>query len=196
MRRRLLGQIMAASTSSILIWGSVWGVPSIIEISVIKFKIRLISEVLVNSVWACDNTNLLFLNINLKKRALQIGLPQDKNRNWRTSENTSGVGLHLTLPAPRINYYNQVEACVWTNCLESPEMADRRQSGLANVTKGNSPNQICFQRSLYSENPTYTKIANATWAWLVEAIGSGVRIRSPRHGRPLYGEWGIPPVCT
>jgi hypothetical protein len=29
---------------------SVWGFPSIIEISVRKFKIRLISEVLVNSV--------------------------------------------------------------------------------------------------------------------------------------------------
>jgi hypothetical protein len=48
MRRRLLGQMMAvtlrqlsASTSSILIWGSVWGFPSIIEISVRKFKIRL-----------------------------------------------------------------------------------------------------------------------------------------------------------
>jgi hypothetical protein len=48
MRRRLLGQMMAvtlrqlvASTSSILIWGSVWGFPSIIEIPVRKFKIRL-----------------------------------------------------------------------------------------------------------------------------------------------------------
>jgi hypothetical protein len=59
MRRRLLGQMMAvtlrqlvASTSSILIWGSVWGFPSIIEISIRKYKIRvrLISEVLVNSV--------------------------------------------------------------------------------------------------------------------------------------------------
>jgi hypothetical protein len=58
MRRRLLRQMMAltlrqlvASTSSILIWGSVWGFPSpIIAISVRKFKIRLISEVLVNSV--------------------------------------------------------------------------------------------------------------------------------------------------
>jgi hypothetical protein len=57
MRRRLIGQMMAvtlghlsASTSSILIWGSVWGFPSIIEISVRKFKIRLISEVLFNSV--------------------------------------------------------------------------------------------------------------------------------------------------
>jgi hypothetical protein len=29
-----------ASTSSILIWGSVWGFPSIIEISVRKFKIK------------------------------------------------------------------------------------------------------------------------------------------------------------
>jgi hypothetical protein len=38
---------LVASTSSILIWGSVWGFPSIIEISVRKFKIRLISEVLV-----------------------------------------------------------------------------------------------------------------------------------------------------
>jgi hypothetical protein len=57
MRRRLLGQMMAvtlrqlvASTSSILIWGNVWGFPSIIEISVRKFKIRRISEVLVNNV--------------------------------------------------------------------------------------------------------------------------------------------------
>jgi hypothetical protein len=41
---------LIASTSSILIWGSVWGFPSIIEISLRKFKIRLISEVLVNSV--------------------------------------------------------------------------------------------------------------------------------------------------
>jgi hypothetical protein len=49
MRRRLLGQMMAV-TSSILIWGSVCGFPSIIEITVSKFKIRLISEVLVNSV--------------------------------------------------------------------------------------------------------------------------------------------------
>jgi hypothetical protein len=40
----------SASTSSILILGSVWGFPSIIEISERKFKIRLISEVLVNSV--------------------------------------------------------------------------------------------------------------------------------------------------
>jgi hypothetical protein len=40
---------LSASTSSILIWGSVWGFPSIIEISVRKFKIRLISEVLVVS---------------------------------------------------------------------------------------------------------------------------------------------------
>jgi hypothetical protein len=36
-------------------WGSVWGFTSIIEISARKFKIRLISEVLVNSVWAYDN---------------------------------------------------------------------------------------------------------------------------------------------
>jgi hypothetical protein len=43
----------SASTSSILIWGF----PSIIEISVRKYKIRLISEVLVNSVRAYDNTN-------------------------------------------------------------------------------------------------------------------------------------------
>jgi hypothetical protein len=57
MRRRLLGQMMAvtlrqlvASTSSILIWGSVCAFPSIIEISVRKFKMRLISKVLVNSV--------------------------------------------------------------------------------------------------------------------------------------------------
>jgi hypothetical protein len=57
MRCRLLGQMMAvtlrqlvASTSSILIWGSVWRFPSIIEISVRIFKIRLISEVLVNSI--------------------------------------------------------------------------------------------------------------------------------------------------
>jgi hypothetical protein len=57
MRRRLLGQMMAvtlrqlsASTSLILIWSSVWGFPSIIEISVRRFKIRLISEVIVNSV--------------------------------------------------------------------------------------------------------------------------------------------------
>jgi hypothetical protein len=57
MRRRLLGQMMAvtlrqlaASTSSILIWGSVWGFPSIIDISVRKFKIRFISEVLVKNV--------------------------------------------------------------------------------------------------------------------------------------------------
>jgi hypothetical protein len=56
MRRRLLGQMMVvtlrqfvASTSSILIWGSVWGFPFIIEISIRKFKIRLIFEVLVNS---------------------------------------------------------------------------------------------------------------------------------------------------
>jgi hypothetical protein len=57
MRRRLLGQMMAvtlrqlaSSTSSILIWGSIWGFPYITEISVTKFKIRLISEVLVNSI--------------------------------------------------------------------------------------------------------------------------------------------------
>jgi hypothetical protein len=37
--------------------------------------------------------------MNLKKRALQIGLPRDKNRNGRTNENTNGVGLHLTLLA-------------------------------------------------------------------------------------------------
>jgi hypothetical protein len=56
MRRRLLGQMMAvtlwqlvAATSSILIWGGVWGFPTIIEISVRKFRIRLISGVLVNS---------------------------------------------------------------------------------------------------------------------------------------------------
>jgi hypothetical protein len=49
MRRILLGQMMAvmlrqlsASASSILIWGSVWGFPSMIEISVRKLKIRLI----------------------------------------------------------------------------------------------------------------------------------------------------------
>jgi hypothetical protein len=40
---------LVASTSSILIWGRVWGFPSIIEISVRKLKIRLISEVLVDS---------------------------------------------------------------------------------------------------------------------------------------------------
>jgi hypothetical protein len=50
---------LVASTSSIFIWGSAWGFPSIIEISVRKFKIRLISEVLVNTcnVSAYDNTN-------------------------------------------------------------------------------------------------------------------------------------------
>jgi hypothetical protein len=48
---------LAASTSSILIWGSVWGFPSIIEISVRKLKIGLISEVLVNRVLTYDNTN-------------------------------------------------------------------------------------------------------------------------------------------
>jgi hypothetical protein len=76
------------------------------------------SEVLVNSVWAYDNTNKeisLFLNISLKKRALKIRLPRDKTRNWRTNENTNGVGLHLTLPATNINYYKQVEPCVRTN---------------------------------------------------------------------------------
>jgi hypothetical protein len=36
---------LSASTSSILIWVSVWGLPFIIEISVRKFKIRRISEV-------------------------------------------------------------------------------------------------------------------------------------------------------
>jgi hypothetical protein len=43
---------LVASTSSILIWGSFWGFPYmyIIAISVRKFKIRLVSEVLVNSV--------------------------------------------------------------------------------------------------------------------------------------------------
>jgi hypothetical protein len=48
---------LVASTSPILIWDSVWGFPSIIEISVRRFKIRLISEVLVNSVRGYDNTN-------------------------------------------------------------------------------------------------------------------------------------------
>jgi hypothetical protein len=64
MRRCRLGQMMAvtlrqtsASTSSILLGGSIWGFPSIIEISVRKFKIRLISEVLINSVRGYDNTN-------------------------------------------------------------------------------------------------------------------------------------------
>jgi hypothetical protein len=62
--------------------GYVWGFPSIIEISVTKFKIQLISKVLVNSVSAYDNTNKenVFI-INLKKRALQIGLARDKKRN-------------------------------------------------------------------------------------------------------------------
>jgi hypothetical protein len=36
----------SASTSSILIWGSVWGFPSIIEISGRKIKIRLIPKFL------------------------------------------------------------------------------------------------------------------------------------------------------
>jgi hypothetical protein len=50
---------LAASTSSILIWGSVWGFPSIsiIKIFVRKLKIRHISEMLVNSVRAYYDTN-------------------------------------------------------------------------------------------------------------------------------------------
>jgi hypothetical protein len=63
MRRRLLGQVMAV-TSSIPICGSVWGFPSITEISVRKTHFRSSCY----SVWAYDNTNkrnLLFLNISL-----------------------------------------------------------------------------------------------------------------------------------
>jgi hypothetical protein len=46
-----LRQLSASTSSMILIWGSVWGFPSIIE------------------------RNVLFLNISLKNWALQIGLP-------------------------------------------------------------------------------------------------------------------------
>jgi hypothetical protein len=154
----------SASTSSILIWGSVWGFPSIIlvlltrktgnrkhgwqhlymrsifvsslsgnvtrwwvlnassdcrtkilrmlrcckpcfrfpvflvgntsiEISVRTSKIRLISEVLVNSVWAYDN--LLFLYISLKKRALQIGLPRDIDGPMNIQMASGFIWLHL-----------------------------------------------------------------------------------------------------
>jgi hypothetical protein len=46
---------LSASTSSILIWGAL-GIPPI-EISVRKFKIRLISELLVDSVRAYYDRN-------------------------------------------------------------------------------------------------------------------------------------------
>jgi hypothetical protein len=61
----------SASTSSILILSSVWGFTSIIEISVRKFKI--VSEHTIIQI----KKFIVFLNISLKKRALQIGLPRD-----------------------------------------------------------------------------------------------------------------------
>jgi hypothetical protein len=51
----------------------------------------------------------LFLNISLKKRALQIGFPRDIDGPMKIQ---IASGLHLTLPAASINYYKQVEACV------------------------------------------------------------------------------------
>jgi hypothetical protein len=83
MRRAVTLRQPSASTSSILIWGSVWGFPSIIEISVRKFKIKthfrssllIVSEHTEHTI--IQIRNLLFLNISLKKRALQIGLPRD-----------------------------------------------------------------------------------------------------------------------
>jgi hypothetical protein len=53
MRRRLLGRMMAVTLlqrHQSLFGESIWGFPCITEISVRKFKIRLISEVVVNSV--------------------------------------------------------------------------------------------------------------------------------------------------
>jgi hypothetical protein len=83
MRHRFSGQMMAvtlrqllASTSSILILGSVWGFPSIIEMSVRKYKLRLISEVLL--IVSEDTIIQIKKFIVFKYQLLQIGLPRDK----------------------------------------------------------------------------------------------------------------------
>jgi hypothetical protein len=65
----------------------------------------------------------------LKKRALQIGLHRDIDGPIKHNENTNGVGLHLTLPATRINYYKQVEACVRTTNDQPPAGVPVLRSG-------------------------------------------------------------------
>jgi hypothetical protein len=51
----------------------------------------------------------LFLNISLKKRALQVGLPRDIDGPMKIQMASSD-----SIPAASINYYKQVEACVRT----------------------------------------------------------------------------------
>jgi hypothetical protein len=53
----------------------------------------------------------------------------------RTNENTNGAGLHLILPATRINYYKQVEACVRTTCRASERYDDMISSGFPQDTR-------------------------------------------------------------
>jgi hypothetical protein len=62
-----------ASTSSIHIWGSVWGFPSIIEISERKFPkfLLIVSEHAIIQI-----KKLLFLNISLKKGAANRASPE------------------------------------------------------------------------------------------------------------------------
>jgi hypothetical protein len=88
MRCRLLGQMMAvtsrqkaASTSSILIWGTFGDSPVITEISVRKFKVLDMLIVSEHTIKIIQIKKFIILNVSFKKRALQIGLPRDKNRN-------------------------------------------------------------------------------------------------------------------
>jgi hypothetical protein len=79
--------------------------PRITVMSVRKFKIRRISEVLTGMLIVPEHamTKFIVLNVSFKKRALQIGLPRDKNRNCRTNENLEIASLH--------------HASIWDICL-------------------------------------------------------------------------------
>jgi hypothetical protein len=51
--------------------------------------------VLVNESEYAQIKKFIIFYVPSKNRARQIGLPRDKNINWRTNEYTNGVGLHL-----------------------------------------------------------------------------------------------------
>jgi hypothetical protein len=99
--RRMLGPVKSVTSRQLAATTSFgWGDSRvyITMMSVRKFKIRRISEVLVNSVWTCCNTNKKFivLKCSFKKRALQIGLPRDKDRNFRSNEKLEIASLHMS----------------------------------------------------------------------------------------------------
>jgi hypothetical protein len=124
---------LAASTSSILIWGSAWGFPSIIEISVRKFKIRLISEFLVNSVYlhlrsqnnstSCQSSTYASHNNSFGAQIVPTVCTHIVRPPRQTSESAPGVG-----PLPAKNPGSAPASTQFDISFPAPELRDLKES--------------------------------------------------------------------